>query len=335
MLEITEIGGAEILTAPLGRTPRHTELPQAGTPLPPKDAPPAATPLGGQSRDGTHAAVAAQSSSDEGQLIIVNQTTNALVGNLTMETRRYTDLRRAHQRLLLQAMAMCRYSCDGDKDAGAKLFALVMKEPTHPLRLWIKPYLDAMLPLEDAIDAQAKTIARLAKQLPVADWAKGVAGLSERFLGLIVGECGAPVGEFRNPSCVWKRMGMAVIDGGRQRKVVGDAAVEHGYVARRRALMWNIGESIIKQQVRKHEDGTRCAIGELGQVYIDRRAYLEARDGEDVKRVHTNAKRYMEKRLLRQLWQAWRAPLIIRPTITPEVARAAALQSHLGERVDS
>lgn len=286
--------------------PEGTELPQATAPALPCYQLPAATSLGGLTQCDTRQPSAAQSSSDDGQSAADTLTNCAIVGNLSIEVRRYEDLRRAHQRLLLQAMSMCRYACDGDKVAGAKLYSQIVKEPGHPLSVWLIPYFEAMKPLETAIRTQEKTVSKLARELPVWGWAKSISGLSDRFLGLIVGECGAPVGDFRNPSCVWKRMGLAVIDGGRQRKVAGDAAITHGYVARRRALMWNIGDSIIKQQVRKGEDDARFPIGQFGAVYLERKVYeLTKTDKPCI--AHNRAKRYMEKRLLRELWKAWLA----------------------------
>lgn len=344
--QLNEIGGARISVSPLQALPRHTPLPQArvhpnpirsapaATPLPeasasttPMAGAPPASSLGGHATSVTPLARAAQNPSDEGHGLPDTQNSRAIVGRLTMEVRCYTDLRRARQRLLLQAMALPRYACDGDKVAGAKLYAQVVEDAGHPLSDWLMPYFKAMEPLDVAIAQQAKVISQFARKLPVWSWAEGVAGLSDRFLGIIVGECSAPVGEFRNPSCVWKRMGLAVINGARQRRVTGDAAIEHGYVARRRSIMWNIGESIIKQQVRKGEDDVRFAIGPYGQVYLDRKAYEAGRPDITPALAHNRAKRYMEKRLLRELWKAWRRD---RDATLAETASAPAAGSQPG-----
>lgn len=344
MIEVLEIGGALCRASPRLSAPRHTELPQANVRAKSSISTPAANPLSGYVPVETHIETAGQFTSDEGQNSIETRDDEALVGNLAMETRRYVDLRRAHQRLDLQAKAMCRYSCSGDKVEGAKLYAKAMKDVAHPLRVWIQPYLDAMAPVESAIDRQAKEIEKLAKLLPVVDWVASVSGLSNRFTGLIVGECGAPPGEFKSVSALWKRMGLAVIDGGRQRKVAGDAAIEHGYVARRRALMWNIGESIIKQQVRSEKDdqakkieGTDYAIGYYGQVYLDRKAYERERV-ETKAQAHNRAKRYLEKRLLRELWKAWRSAIFnsasVRPTPTAKHDEISPGRTHPANHYD-
>lgn len=225
----------------------------------------------------------------------------AVVAEIVMHYRRYEDLRRAYQRIELQAIATCRAICGGDKTAGMKLYKAADNADAE---LWLTPYRMAVAPLTDAIKAQEKMLAALARELPVYEWAQAVAGLSDRFLAMIVGAAGRPITDYRNPSCLWKRMGMAVIDGERQRRVTGDAALVHGYNAGRRALMWNIEESILKQQLRKDEEAARIANGYYGQVYIDRRAHEVANKGE--KYSHHRAKRYVGKRLLRELWRAWR-----------------------------
>lgn len=208
------------------------------------------------------------------------------VAEIVGQYRRYDDLRRAYQRIDLQVKAIQR-------SEGNAL----------PVEVWLTPYTLAMDPLKAAIKEQEKTLSKLAKGLPVYDWAQELAGLSDRFLSMIIAEAARPLRDYRNPSCLWKRFGMAVIQGERQRKVSGDAALIHGYCPRRRSLMWNIGESILKQQIRKGEDGGRYAIGPYGEVYIDRRAYEAKNKGE--KFSHWRAKRYMEKRVLRNLWRAW------------------------------
>lgn len=260
------------------------------------------------------------------------------------EWRRRQDLLRARQRLELQAQAVCRRVCDGDKDAGGKLWGEVRKNPEHEMRVWLDPYIAGMAPLDAAKSEREKVMAKLVKGLPIYQWAKGVSGLGEVSLAGIIGECGKfQPGEYRSVSALWKRMGMAVIDGERQRRVTGAAALDHGYNAERRSLMWNIGCCLIKAQVRTVKDekgkkieGSEHGIGELGELYLSHKAKLverneaggfaetAARAIERAKKagskpneanlagkltkphLHNMAQRYIEKRLLRQLWQAWR-----------------------------
>ena len=260
------------------------------------------------------------------------------------EWRRRQDLLRARLRLELQAQAVCRRICDGDKDAGGKLWGEVKKDEGHELRVWLNPYIAGMAPLEAAKIDREKVLAKLVKRLPIHAWAKTVSGLGEVSLAGVIGECGKfEPGQYRSVSALWKRMGMAVIEGERQRRVTGAAALDHGYNAERRSLMWNIGCCLIKAQVRNVKDekgkkieGSEHGIGELGELYLSYKARLiekneaggfaetAARAVERAKKVgskpneanvagkltkphlHNMAQRYIEKRLLRQLWQAWR-----------------------------
>jgi hypothetical protein len=229
-----------------------------------------------------------------------------LVGSLVMEVRRYEDLRRAHGRLTRQVKGMCRYACDGDTKAGQALCAEALGEPKSELAInvlgMMLPYLEAMKPLEAALTITEKTIISLTKQLPIwKAWGANIKGLSARFLGLIIGEAHYPPGEFKSPAALWKRMGLAVIDGGRQTMAAGERGVMMGYCPRRRCLMWNVGNSLLKGGI---AHGVARSI--YGQLYMDRKAYELTRTDINLC-AHNRAKRYVEKRLLRDLWRAWRA----------------------------
>lgn len=226
--------------------------------------------------------------------------------------RQRQDMVRARLRLELQGQAICRRLCDGDKTAGAKMWFAATKDVDHDIRPLIDPIIAAMSPLIDAQKWIEKDIKASVRKMPLwSEWGLGVKGLGEVSFGGIVGECGIMPGEFRNPSCLWKRLGLAVIGNERQRKVIGDAALVHGYSPARRSLMWNIGGGIIKAQVRnpKGEDGKPLgdaqAIGPLGALYLERKTY-EVTRVETAMHAHNRAKRYMEKRLLREMWQASR-----------------------------
>jgi len=74
------------------------------------------------------------------------------------------------------------------------------------------------------------------------------------------------------------------------------AYIEHGYSPKRRSRMWNIGDALIKGNA----DGIYRA------TYLKRKEYELARNPEMPKiHAHRRAQRYMEKRLLRDLWRAW------------------------------
>lgn len=157
-----------------------------------------------------------------------------------------------------------------------------------------------------------KKMAAAVASLDIEAFISDVRGFSPTQLANIVGEAG-DIANYGTVSRLWKRMGMAVIDGVRQSKQTDKGkALDHGYNPSRRSAMWNIGETIIKAQVRSHKDedgektGESYSLGYLGQVYLDRKADYAARHPEKTKaHIHNDAKRYMEKRLLKMLWKAW------------------------------
>lgn len=158
----------------------------------------------------------------------------------------------------------------------------------------------------ERIDAD---IGRLAKGLPIAPWVEVIKGFSHTQAGLILAETGS-LSNYPTVSSVWKRMGLAVINGGAQRRVVGDAATLHGFVPRRRAVMYMIEDTILRQSITaEKEDQPRASKTPLGDVYMRERAKREARiaDGEKLwKGAHFQARRIMGKELLRQMWVEWR-----------------------------
>lgn len=166
-----------------------------------------------------------------------------------------------------------------------------------------------------------KRMSALVATLPVWErWAKSVRGLGPRSLATLVAEIG-DLNDYATVSRVWKRMGVAVLEGIRQgglSKSAGkDQWIEHGYKAKRRALLFVVGDCLVKS----NGDGYYRA------VYLARKQYESAKAMQrgmllapaaripKAKReqyvseghIHKRAQRYMEKRLLKHLWQAWRA----------------------------
>lgn len=161
-------------------------------------------------------------------------------------------------------------------------------------------------PFEECENDAKKEMARLAKQLPVWEsFGANVRGFGEVSLAVIVAEAG-DLSNYSSIAKLWKRMGLAVMDGQRQGNPGkgADAAdwIAHGYSPVRRSRMWNIGDTLIK--------GNRT--GPYRTSYLDRKAYEIARNPEMTPmQAHRRAQRYMEKRLLKHLWQAWRRTIVI------------------------
>ncbi len=208
------------------------------------------------------------------------------------------DLLRAHNRIELQCSAICRRWVAGDLVEASKLLSAA-KKGRGPLGLLavLDPYLQAMYTLKTAQKDQEKILKKMGKQHPLfqafAKDVRGIAALS--FVGLL-GEAGREIQEYRSPAALWKRFGLAVIEGARQRRVTGDAALIHGYAPQRRAFAYNIGVNLMMQQ--KEGDPYRT-------VY-DKRKALELTRCETAGHANNRATRYMTKVLLRDLWFAAR-----------------------------
>ena len=78
-------------------------------------------------------------------------------------------------------------------------------------------FLDALDSLEETKERLEKQIVSAAKQLPEAEWWNSHIGLGYMGFGLLIGEAGN-LSRFEKVSQLWKRMGLAVINGERQRK---------------------------------------------------------------------------------------------------------------------
>ena len=168
-------------------------------------------------------------------------------------------------------------------------------------------------------DSAEKEMERLAKTLPIWQWAKAVRGLGPKGVAILVGEAGIPIGDYRTQYGLWKRFGLAVINGERQQRKSGaiDAAM-HGYSPGRRAQVWSIcSDSLFRAQWRGEKDGIPAhPIGPYGEAYARRRAHTGPRieATKDLPpaerwtkgRCHNDARRVMTKLLIEDMWKAWR-----------------------------
>lgn len=162
-------------------------------------------------------------------------------------------------------------------------------------------------------------MATLAMKLPVWPFASTIRGLGPRALARIVGEAGIPLGDYRSFPGLWKRLGLAVIDGRAQRRIRGNPilAMVHGFSPARRAELWSIGDVMLRQQITREADERRAA-GPYGCVYLRRRRRTERRMIETAHlpkedpdkwpraRCHNDACRVMTKALIKDLWLVWR-----------------------------
>lgn len=246
---------------------------------------------------------------------------SALIDEAREQWKRRQMWHRAEKSLTLQAKAFCRrlafVHLRQTQAAFAQLpelkqRALVVKESEtvygsangdgkHPCAPDAFMAMTPLLGARNVIETSRKQVEKRGRTLmeSLLDFLPNVRKFVEETRGFgllslfgIVGEAG-DLANYANPAKLWKRMGLAVIDGKRQRRVAGAEAILHGYNPARRSLVWTIGDSIIK------------AGGPLKAVYNTRKE-LELTRVATKMHAHNRAKRYMEKRLLLLLWRAWR-----------------------------
>ena len=277
-----------------------------------------------------------------GVMLPKGQMSNAPSGSLSAHVdaivdqyRERCELVRARTALVNRIKALCRRAvrgskCGGKKCTGLELCGRDMREADalydalggdgdHPLKSAVQlvggTLFAMMRQSEDPIDKIERGLTARAAKLPVAEWIGGVSGVGMISLAKIIGEAG-DLSRFSTHSKFWKWMGLAVIDGHAQRKHKDKMMAElHAFNPPRRSVVWNIGGGLMKAQIRKDkETKVRSALGPYGELYINRRAYLDVRDTEKwkelspkeaLKRSHAHAQRYIEKKFLRDLWNEW------------------------------
>lgn len=170
--------------------------------------------------------------------------------------------------------------------------------------------LDARKPFDAFRLKTEKAMVVAFEQLPIADWIKSIRGLG--FLGSaeIIAETGDLSG-YANPAKVWKRMGLAVIDGRRQgaphKPATAGDWTEHGYCKQRRATVYVVSEALLKGNkgyYKKVYDAEKAKQKTLHPEPVD------DPDGPWKKKytpihLHKIALRFMAKRLLLNLWRVW------------------------------
>lgn len=274
----------------------------------------------GQSGSDSPIQTVAPEGDDVGQSEYVNQAgTASIITELREQHRQRVDLHRSEKSLTLQVKARCRRLVGGDKTEAEVLYNAMMGEKgaSHDLAGTAfganLPFLQAREILETQRKATEKRLAQLGKQLPVRPWCESIKGLGIGSLAAIIGECG-DLSNYSTVAKVWKRMGLAVMpDGTRQRRISGDEALEHGYSPQRRSIMWNIANSVLRSQSVRKTDPEGTLPGALRQIYDERKAFeqtkTDPKTGEPIKlgHAHNRAQRYVAKRILRDLWRAWRA----------------------------
>lgn len=235
---------------------------------------------------------------------------------------------KAKNALILQGKAFGRAVCAGDKVAGTAAYDRVMAGKAAPddsaLEIALMPFGAAIAHFETSLGPIEKRLEKLAKQLPIAPFVESTHGLGYGSVAAIVGEAG-DLSKYPSVAGVWKRMGLAVIDGdGRQRRVAdAERALIHGYNPERRSVMWNAGNGIIGGMGNGKRPPAGADLADMGwteyqTLFVERLRYeadrepamrlTDTKEGKEsyTKHAAARAKRYVEKRLLRDLTAAWR-----------------------------
>lgn len=246
--------------------------------------------------------------------------------------RRRQAWHRAEKSLTLQAKALLRRLCGGDKTEAGVLYTAIAKKKMHPLAevgmLATLPLLAARDDIEVSRIEVEKQLKQQATPLPGIEFVRGTPGLSEFTLYSIVGECPGQnyhgLLDFPTVAKLWKRMGVAVMpDGQRQRRVMGSDGIKHGFDPSRRALLWTIGDSLIKAKgpyrdlYLQYKEQEKTKAKEKGLTVAPAAKIPKKEAGVYISEgvVHLRAKRHMEKTLLKNLWCEWRkASLSLQPS---------------------
>ena len=163
-------------------------------------------------------------------------------------------------------------------------------------------------------DATEKHMIELIRQLPICEWWVAEKGRAEKGLAVIIGEAG-DISNYENPAKLWKRFGVAVLNGVRQgglkKGSPAEKWIEHGYCKRRRSALWTIGDSLLKNNGRNGNTGKYKILYNKRKIFeverLKKQWIAEGNKEKDFKLMtsHRRAQRYVEKRLLRDLWNQW------------------------------
>lgn len=240
--------------------------------------------------------------------------------------RQRDDLLRAEGDLTRRIKAICRRSVGygtflpaaeaKPRMAEAKaLYEAIEKGEATTIAIVAMPLISARETISENLRHIERDLVKAVKQLPVYEtFVVPINGFGAIGLAQIVGEAG-DLGEYANPAKLWKRMGVGLVGDERQRKHTDkEKAAAHGYSPKRRSVMFVIGDSLLKKQnaykdlydARKVYEIQKAEAAGLTVVPAAKIPKGKEALYRSQGHVHNRSKRYAEKRLLRDLWRAWR-----------------------------
>jgi len=210
-----------------------------------------------------------------------------------------------------------------------------LEDPMHSLHGAVISYSLARAPLEAAISKSDKLLVSILKELPIYQFCLETKFLGEKTLARIIGETSGisrvtgkryGMGDFRSVSAVWKRMGLAVIDGHRQgnpgKGATAQDWIDEGYNKKRRSVAYvGLQYMIGKMGNWRPQFGADVENDETLSEYqklFARRARLEMvnagipienKNGQESYKAHQTrrAMRVVEKHALKRIYVAYRA----------------------------
>lgn len=200
----------------------------------------------------------------------------------------------------------------GYAEAG-KVIKAALADKDHELHNICAAIISGCEPLDAERSAREKAMVKLVKQLPVHQWALAIKGFGDLGLAQIIAEAG-DLGKYGTVSKLWKRLGLAVMNGNRQgapgKGASAEDWIEHGYSPERRAIIWSIfSDSMFRHQWAAAAEGEDVGKpkGPYGEVYARRRAHTAITHPDWTKgHSHNDARRVMTKSVIADLWSAWR-----------------------------
>lgn len=138
-------------------------------------------------------------------------------------------------------------------------------------------------------------------ELPVWSWVEGIRGFGAKGLGKIIGECG-DLNDYPNPSKLWKWCCLHVSDDGE--------AGQDGDHERKAIMLYHVADPLVKQgngyKLLYRQRRANKSLEPYRDVPPDPWSDAEPRPDWTKGHYHADALRYVAKRLLRDLWRAWR-----------------------------
>lgn len=163
----------------------------------------------------------------------------------------------------------------------------------------LEPFITSRKLMTSEKNRQQGIMKELAAELPGYDLVQEIEGFGEVSLCAITGEAG-PLSNYRRVGNLWSMFGLS------------PHSHQNPYSRARRAIMFNVGDALIKKQNRFRDLRDERMTYEIekaraaGLDVVDRAVPHDERQFRmGMGHIRARANRYMQKELLKELWRAW------------------------------